>query len=177
MSNQSVNGSQGSQPTNNRLRIIPSYLSNYKKEYIYINMLEEELQYCINNIDKLNNGLFKNNKKVKLIKKMLKEFDNIVINDDLVFDENDLLNLLNVKKHFDLWKLRYDACNGVSDSDEDCGDVNEVVYPGFGKIYYLFYKFFNKLFICYNDESELDSYSDIEDFDKLILYSDSDSDF
>ena len=41
---------------------------------------------------------------------MLKGFDNIVINDDLVFDENDLLNLLNVKKHFDSWKLRYNAC-------------------------------------------------------------------
>ena len=161
MSNQSVNGSQ---PSNNRLRIIPSYLAKYKEEYIYIKILEEELQYFINNIDKLNNGLFKNNSKVKLIKKMLKEFDNIVINDDFVFEENDLLNLLNVKKHFDLWKLRYDACN-----DED-------VCSGFGKIYKLFYKFFNKLFISYNDESEVDSDIDIEDFDKLILYSDSDSD-
>ena len=94
---------------------------------------------------------------------MLKGFDNIVINDDLVFDENDLLNLLNIKKYFHLWKLRYDALEGK-------------VYPGFGKIYKLFYKFFNKLFICYNDESDVESVSDIEDFDRLLLYSESDSD-
>lgn len=144
------------------IRIIPSYISKYKKEYIYVKILEEELQYFINNIDNLNKGLFKKNK-VKLIKEMLKGFDNMNINDDFVLDENDLLDLLNVNKHFDLWKLRYDALEGK-------------VYPGFGELYNIFYKFFNKLFICYNDESDVESVCDIEDFDRLNLYSESDSD-
>ena len=116
MSNQTVNGFQGSQPSKNEVKIFSK-----KVKYQYVKILEEELQYFIYNIDKLNNGLFKSNKKVKLIKEMLKGFDNFDNNDDLVFEENDIIYLINVKKYFDFWKLRYDACEGK-------------VYPGFGEI-------------------------------------------
>ena len=157
MSNQSVNGFQGSQPSNNEVKYFTK-----RVKYHYVKILEKELQYFINNIDNLNNGLFKSNKKVKLIKKMLKGFDKFDIDDDLVFEENDILYLLNVKKHFDNWKIRYDALEGK-------------VYPGFGKIYKLFERFFNKLVICYNDESKVDSDND-KYKDKVIVISDTDSD-
>ena len=84
----------------------------------------------------------------------------------LEIKEKDISNLIKIKKKFDCWKLGYDACNDVSDS----GDVNEVVYPGFGDLYNLFEIFFSKLVIWYEEES------DIEDFDIILPDSDDDSD-
>ena len=84
----------------------------------------------------------------------------------LEIKEKDISSLIEIKKKFDCWKLRYDACNGVS-------DVNEVVYPGFGDLYNLFEIFFGKLVIWYKDS---DSDSDIEDFDIILPDSDDDSD-
>lgn len=164
-----------SNQVNKSFSIIPQYVKEYRHEYLFIKLIEEELENFVDNIDNLNNGIFKSNK-AKEIKKMLKGFikgeksgklKNI---NGLEIKEKDISNLIEIKEKFDCWKLRYDACNGVSDSsDEDCnkdsGDVNEVVYPGFGKLYKLFKIFFNKLIIDYED-IDSDIYSDI--------YSDSD---
>ena len=145
--------------------IIPQYVKKYRHEYIVIKLIEEELEYFVDNINDLNNGLFKSNK-AKEIKKMLigfikgQESGELKNINGLEIKEKDISNLIKIKKKFDCWKIRYDACNGVSDSDEDCGDVNEVVYPGFGELYNLFEIFFSKLVIWYED-SDSDSDSDI----------------
>ena len=77
------------------------------------------------------------------------------------------------------WKLRYDALNNVSDSDEDFDEVNEVVYPGFGKLYKLFKIFYNKLNIYYEEEEESDyeEEENDEDFYIVRIVSDYDSDY
>lgn len=185
MSNQSVNGFQGSQPShlkyNKSFSIIPQYVKKYRFEYIFIKLVEEELEYFIDNINDLNNGLFKSNK-AKEIKKLIKsflekqesgEFKNI---NGLEIKEKDISNLIKIKKMFDCWKLRYDACNGVSDSDEDCGDVNEVVYPGFGKLYNLFKIFLSKIVIWYENSDSDDDYSEFENVKIILPVSDDDSD-
>ena len=151
---------------------VPEYARDFKKEYLYIKGLNYEFKYFEENIDNLNKGLFKSDK-TKEIKKIIKdfikgqvegEFKNI---NGLVFDEKDVENLIKIRKIFDFWKLRYDACNDVSDSD---GYVNEVVYHGFGDLYYLFEFFYNKLNIEYEDSDEYES--DREEFD--ISFSESD---
>ena len=52
---------------------IPSYATNYKKEYLYIRGLNKEFKYLINKLDYLNNGLFIN-KSAERIKSLIKKF-------------------------------------------------------------------------------------------------------
>ena len=158
---------------NKSLPNIPHYAKKYRSEYIFIKLIEEELEYFNDNIDDINNGLFKSNK-AEEIKKMISgfikgqeigRFKNL---NGLEIKETDISNLIKIKKKFDCWKRRYNACNGV-DSDEDCSNVNEVVYTGFGELYNLLEIFFNKLVIWHNDS---DSYCD-SDIEYEIKFSDS----
>ena len=158
---------------------IPEYAREYKREYQFIRGINKEFKYFLNKQDNLNNGLFesyiadriKNFMKIFLRaqeKGKLKDISKFEIPDDIVFNINE------IKVLFDAWKLRYDALNNVSDSDEDFDEVNEVVYPGFGKLYKLFKIFYNKLNIYYEEE-ESDNDSDGE-YEIKFVYSDSDSD-
>ena len=52
---------------------IPSYATNYKKEYLYIRGLNKEFKYLINKLDYLNNGLFIN-ESAERIKSLIKKF-------------------------------------------------------------------------------------------------------
>ena len=162
---------------------IPEYAREYKKEYLYIRGLNKEFKYFINKLDNLNNGLFESYiaDRIKYFMKRflraqekgkLKDISEFEIPDDIVF------NLNKIKVLFDAWKLRYDALNNVSDSDEDFDEVNEVVYPGFGKLYKLFKIFYNKLNIYYEEEEESDyEEENDEDFHIVRIVSDYDSDY
>ena len=124
------------------------YIDFYKKtKYYYVKELEKDLRYFINRIKKLDKGLFKSNKKVEKIKEGLKFFDIFKRNYGLVFEENDILSLIQIKKCFDIWKKDYDKGK---------------IYPGFIEIYKLFYKFFNKLKIKYNYENFVESDNEYE---------------
>ena len=158
--------------TENANNKIPHYAREYKKEYLYIRGLNKEFKYFQNHLDELNDGLFKSKRSDRLcylIKRFLRAQEKGKLKDISEFEiyEFEVEYLIKIKDRFRCYKLRYNACNNV-DSDEDCGDVNEVVYPGFGYIFNLFEIFFNKLNIEYEDTY---SYSDIE-----LLNSDIDSD-
>ena len=157
---------------------IPEYAREYKREYQYIRGINKEFKYFLNKQDNLNNGLFESYiaDRIKYFMKRflraqekgkLKDISEFEIPDDIVF------NINKIKVLFDAWKLRYDALNNVSDSDEDFDEVNEVVYPGFGKLYKLFKIFYNKLNIYYEEEEEE---SDYGEYEIKIVFSDSDSD-
>ena len=124
------------------------YKHFYKRvKYFYVKALEKDLRYFIRRINKLDKGLFKSGKEVEKIKEGLKFFDIFNKNDGLVFEENDILSLLQIKGCFDIWKKDYDEGK---------------IYPGFIKIYNLFYKFFNSLEINYNCENYVESDDEYE---------------
>ena len=124
------------------------YIYFYKRvKYNYVKLLEKDLRYFINRINELDKGLFNSNKKVEKIKEGLKYFDNFKRNYGLVFEENGILSLIQIKGCFDIWKKDYDKGK---------------IYPGFIKIYKLFYKFFNKLKIKYNYENFVESDNEYE---------------
>ena len=164
---------------NKSLPNIPHYAKKYRDEYKFIKSIEKDLEYFIDNIDDVNKGLFNSSKAKEINEKIrifirgqeIGRFNNL---NGLEIKETDISNLIKIKKKFDCWKRRYNACNGVDsdDSDEDCSNVNEVVYTGFGELYNLLEIFFNKLVIWHNDS---DSYCD-SDIEYEIKFSDSDSD-
>ena len=83
------------------------YIYFYKRvKYNYVKLLEKDLRYFINRINELDKGLFKSNKKVEKIKEGLKYFDNFKRNYGLVFEDNDILSLIQIKGCFDIWKKR-----------------------------------------------------------------------
>ena len=151
-----------------------------KKEYLYIRGLNKEFKYFYNHLDEINDGLFKSKRSDRLcylIKRFLRGQEKGKLKDISEFEiyEDEVDYFIKIKDRFRCYKIRYNACNGV-DSDEDCGDVNEVVYPGFGYLFNLFEILFNKLNIEYEDRY---NDSDIEYKMKIELYnseSDDDSD-
>ena len=158
---------------------IPEYAREYKREYQFIRGINKEFKYFINKLDNLNNGLFESYiaDRIKyFMKRFLSAQERGKLKDISEFEIpwHEVDYLIENKEMFDAWKLRYDALNNVSDSDEDFDEVNEVVYPGFGKLYKLFKIFYNKLKIYYEEE-ESDNDSDGE-YEIKFVYSDSDSD-
>ena len=175
--------------TENAINKIPLYARDYKREYQFIRGINKELKYFYNYHDDLNDGLFKSKRCDRLcclIKRFLRAQEKGKLKDisefEIPYDEVDYL--IKNKEMFDAWKLRDDACNDVSDSDEDFDEVNEVVYPGFGKLYKLFKIFYNKLNIYYyeeesdyeEEESDYEEEND-EDFHIVRIVSDYDSDY
>ena len=156
---------------------IPEYAREYKREYQYIRLLNKELKYFYNHLDKINDGLFKSKRSDRLgylIKRFLRAQEKGKFKDisEFVIYENDVDYFIKIKDRFRCYKLRYNACNDVDSDDEYCGDVNEVVYPGFGYIFNLFETFFNKLNIEYEDRYSDEYDSDREELD--LSYTDSD---
>ena len=155
---------------------IPEYAREYKREYQFIRGLNKEFKYFLNKQDNLNNGLFESYiaDRIKyFMKRFLRAQEKGKLKDISEFEipDDDVFNLNKIKVLFDAWKLRYDALNNVSDSDEDFDEVNEVVYPGFGKLYKLFKIFYNKLNIYYEEEE-----SDYGEYEIKFVFSDSDRD-
>ena len=148
---------------------IPSYATNYKKEYLYIRGLNNDIKYFENRIENLNNGLFitKNVDRIKsLIKSFLRYQEKGKLKDisKMIINEDEITNIIKTRKHFDLWYLRWLVF--IEDGED--------VYPGFKNIYDVFTIFFNKLNIKYED-SDSDSDSEIV-YANGISESDSDSD-
>ena len=155
---------------------IPEYAREYKREYQYIRGINKEFKYFLNKQDNLNNGLFESYiaDRIKyFMKRFLSAQERGKLKDISEFEIpwHEVDYLIENKEMFDAWKLRYDALN--NDSDEDFDEVNEVVYPGFGKLYKLFKIFYNKLNIYYEEESDNDNDGEYE---IKFVYSDSDSD-
>ena len=173
--------------TENAINKIPLYARDYKREYQFIRGINKEFKYFYNYHDDLNDGLFKSKRCDRLcflIKRFLRAQEKGKLKDISEFEipDDDVFNLNKIKELFDAWKLRYDALNNVSDSDEDFDEVNEVVYPGFGKLYKLFKILYNKLNIYYEEEESDYEESDYEeendeDFHIVRIVSDYDSDY
>ena len=159
---------------------IPIYASDFKKEYLYIRGLDQDLKYFINKADLLNQGLFetKSSNRIKYnIKRFLRAQEKGKLKDISEFkpDYNIVGNFIEVNKHFDLYKMRYDFfCENGGDDvhyDSDGDVVNDdgeylvdgKPYPGFIEIYDTFKMIFNQ--IQYEDcDSDSDSEIDIDDY-------------
>ena len=161
---------------------IPEYARDYKKEYLFIIGLDKEFKYFIDKLDDLNNELFESHRANRIkyfMKRFLRGQERGKLKDISGFEinENDVYNLIKIKKNFDCFKLRYDFCKECIDDDDDDDDEPFVMpYPGFENIYYDFELFFSKLKIKYEEDSDSDSDSDIEDYEVILPDSDSDSD-
>ena len=173
---------------------IPFYASEYKREYLFIRGLNKEFKYLINKLDNLNNGLFEStiSNRIKYnMKRFLRGQEKGKIKDisNLMFQIDDLNNLIFINQQFGYYKLRQDAFCEDSDhndyySDDDSDDdgngeylVDGKPYPGFKEIYDIFKLFFNQIKYesCYSDDD--DDESDYEEYYKIILPdSDDDSD-
>ena len=167
---------------------IPEYAKEYKREYQFIRGINKEFKYLINKLDNLNNGLFESNisNRIKYnMKRFLRGQEKGKLKDisDLVLQRDDLNNLIFINEQFGYYKLRYDSfCDDDfvygNDSDDDSDDgngeylVDGKPYPGFKEIYDIFKLFFNQ--IKY-EGFDIDSDSDIEDFDIVLSDSDDDS--
>ena len=175
---------------------IPLYASDFKREYLYVRGLNQDLKYFINKADLLNQGLFetKSSNRIKYnIKRFLRAQEKGKLKDisNLIFPSYDIDNIRNIifiSEQFELYKIRYDAfCDDSDDdnhyySDDDSDDdgngeylVDGKPYPGFKEFYDIFKLFFNQ--IKYKGyDSDSDSDIDIEDFDIVFPDSDYDSD-
>ena len=168
---------------------IPPYASKFKKEYLYIRGLDQDLKYFINKLVDINNGLFEseNSSRIKYnMKRFLRAQEKGKLKDisNLIFPSYDIDNIRNIifiSEQFELYKIRYDAfCDDSDDdSDDDIDDdgngeylVDGKPYPGFKEFYDIFKMIFNQ--IQYKD-CDSDSDSDSEDYDIVIHFSDSDS--
>ena len=180
---------------------IPSYATNYKKEYLFIREINKEFEYFKNKLDKLNDGLFESNisNRIKYNMKRflrgqekgkLKEISNLML------PRYDVDNLIFINNKFRMYKIRWDFFNASDDSDdsddEDDGsddvdvdvgiddsddeDDGKNVYSGFKEIYDIFKLFFSKIkYEGCDSDSDSDSDSDIDDFDIILPDSDDDS--
>ena len=166
---------------------IPPYASNFKKEYLFIRGLNQDLKYFIYKADLLNQGLFetKSSNRIKYnIKRFLRAQEKGKLKDISEFktDYDIVGNFIEVNKQFELYKIRYDAfCDDSDDndyySDDDSDDSEYLVdgkpYPGFIEIYDIFKMIFNQIkYKGYDGDSESDS----EDYDIVIHFSDSEDD-
>ena len=130
---------------------IPEYAKEYKREYQFIRLLNNEFRYFINKLDNLNNGLFESYvaDRVKyFMKRFLRAQEKGKIKDikDFELQAKDIDYLLFINTHFGYYKLRYDAF-----------DDDEKPYPGFIEIYDIFKLFFNQIkYQDYNYDSDYD---------------------
>ena len=155
---------------------IPEYARDYKKEYLFIIGLDKEFKYLVDNINDATRGLFESHK-VDGIKYFIKRFlrgqergklqD---ISDFEIRNDDDVFNIISIKKQFDNLRQYINICGDFYDEDEY---VNFDPYPGFKNIYDDFELFFSKLKIKYKEVIYTsDSDSDIEDVN--IIFNDSD---
>ena len=146
---------------------IPPYAKNYKKEYLFIRGINKEFKYFINKLDDLNNGLFESpiaNRIKYFMKRFLKAQERGKLKDisEFEIEENDVDNLIKIKKNFNNFNQYINFCKDCYD-EEDWPFINP--YPGFKNIYNDFELFFSKLKIEYKEviyisDSDSDSDSD-----------------
>ena len=84
---------------------IPKYSRDYRKEYLFIKLINKEFKYFVENINEATRGLFQNHK-VDRIKKFIKKFilaqERGKLQDTSNFEisSNDVDNLIKIKKIF-----------------------------------------------------------------------------
>ena len=166
---------------------IPTYAREYKKEYLFIRGINKEFKYFVDNLDDLNRGLFESHRVDRIkyfIKRFLKGQERGKLKDVSGFEinENDVDNLIKIKKSFYYFKLRFDFCKECCDDDDDDDDEPFIdPYPGFKNIYDDFELFFNKFKnnykeVIYDSDSDSDSDYDIDSVRYSFSDSDNDSD-
>ena len=174
---------------------IPSYASNYKREYLFVRGLNKYFKCFSKKLDLLNHGLFENNFS-NTIKKYMKRFlraqekgkfnnlNNICFkndDDDDGYDYDDIIEILKINDLFKGFKIRYDFfCeNGDDGYDNVDGEyfVDGKPYNGFEEFYDIFEKIFNQIkfkkYYCVCD-SDSDSDSDSDIVTSMVYDSDSD---
>ena len=144
---------------------IPPYVREYKEEYLFIRGINKEFKYFVGNMDYATKGLFKNHRVDRIkyfIKRLLKGQERGRLRDisEFEIEENDVDNLIEIKKNFDNFNQYINFCKDCYD-EEDWPFINP--YPGFKNIYDDFELFFSKLKIEYKEVN-------------YIIDSDSDSD-
>ena len=163
-------------------KILP-YARDYKKEYLFIIGLNKEFKYFVEHINEVTTGLFESHKVDRIkyfIKRFLKGQERGKLKDisNFEFNNNDVNNIIEIKKNFNNFNQYIEFCKDCYDDDDD-PFINP--YPGFKNIYDDFELFFSKLKIKYKEfiyvnDSDSDSDSDIEDVNVILPDSDSDSD-
>ena len=150
---------------------IPEYAREYKKEYLFITGINEELQYFVDNIDDATRGLFEN-KKVDRIKYFIERF----------LKGQERGKLRDISRLF-FWK--YDILNFIEFYENITFDILDIKYAD--DFYDLFCKLYSKINYKYYDSDGnvkvkecviniLDSDGiDSDEIDSLLI-SDSDSD-
>ena len=157
--------------TNNK---IPEYAKDYKREYQFIRGINKEFKYFVDNLDNATTGLFESHR-VDRIKYFMKRFlraqEKGKLKDisEFEIDEDDVYNLIEIKKNFDNFNQYINFCKDCYEDDEPFIHP----YPGFKNIYDDFKIFFSNLNIKYEEVNYIsDSDSDSENFD--FSYTDSD---
>ena len=154
---------------------IPPYVREYKEEYLFIRGINKEFKYFVGNMDYATKGLFKNHRVDRIkyfIKRLLKGQERGRLRDisEFEIEENDVDNLIEIKKNFDNFNQFINYRLEYEDEDDDFYNP----YPGFKNIYDDFELFFSKLKIKYKYVYEYDSDSDSDIEDLNISYTDSD---
>ena len=125
--------------------IIPEYVRDFKKEYLFIRGINKEIKYFVDNINDATTGLFENDRVDRIkyfIKRFLKGQERGKLQDTSNFEINniDVDNLIKIKKNFLNFNQYINFCKSCFDEDEPFIDP----YPGFKNIYYDFELFFSK---------------------------------
>ena len=171
---------------------IPSYASNYKREYLFVRGLNKYFKCFSKKLYLINHGLFENNFS-NAIKKYMKRFlraqekgklnnlnnlNNLFIKNDDYYDDADYYDydydyddiihyIININNDLECYKRRYDFfCENGDDGYVNVDGeyfVDGKPYPGFKEFYDIFKNIFNQ--IKYNEYySDSDSDSDSDDF-------------
>ena len=150
---------------------IPEYARDYKKEYLYIRGINKEFKYILDKLDDLNDGLFES-KRVSRIKKNIKRYLRGVERgklggiSEIVFNEQEVNNIIKIKENFSKFKLRYDFCIE--------GDDGFDPYPGFKEFYDICESFYNDIKFISDSDSDSDSESESDREELDLSYTDSD---
>ena len=149
---------------------IPEYARDYRNEYLFIRGINKTLEDFITNYLSDCSELFVSSYSDRIkffIRKFLKAQELGYLKDTncFIFKESDVENIdfLFERMHFDFVE------------DEEFVDGRPDDYPGYRDFYMLFCKFFDKINVGYESESD-DSYEiDSDDITNILSDSDSDS--
>ena len=148
-------------------KVIPPFAREYKKEYRLIIGINKEFKYFVDNMDNAGEGLFESYKVDRIkyfIKRFLRGQEKGKLKDISNFEinNNDVDNLIEIKKNFDNFNQYIKYCYECAEDDDDECFIDR--YPGYKNIKDDFEIFFNKLNIKYKEDIYIsDSDSDSED--------------
>ena len=94
---------------------IPTYAREYKKEYLFMRGINKEFKYFIDKLDDLNNGLFESHRADRIkyfMKRFLRGQEKGKLKDisEFEIEENDVDNLIEIKKNFDNFNQYINFC-------------------------------------------------------------------